>query len=60
MHAIAIIAFGRLEQLHLVDLPVPTAGPNEVLIQVKAMGIAGSIPRPSSPGSLCDRLCWLY
>lgn len=39
MHAIAIPAFGGPEQLTLMHLPVPTLGPDEVLIHIQAAGV---------------------
>ncbi|HEY4384044.1 MAG TPA: NADP-dependent oxidoreductase [Ktedonobacteraceae bacterium] len=39
MQAIAITAFGGPDQLKLVDLPVPTCGPDQVLIHVQAAGV---------------------
>lgn len=39
MHAIAIPAFGGPDQLKLVDLPVPSCGPEQVLINVQAAGV---------------------
>jgi NADPH:quinone reductase-like Zn-dependent oxidoreductase len=39
MQAIAITAFGDAERLTLMDLPVPTCGPDQVLIQVQAAGV---------------------
>jgi NADPH:quinone reductase len=39
MQAIAITAFGGPDQLKLVDLPVPSCGPDQVLINVQAAGV---------------------
>ena len=39
MHAIAITAFGGPERLMLVDLPVPTCSPGQVVINVQAAGV---------------------
>jgi NADPH:quinone reductase-like Zn-dependent oxidoreductase len=41
MHAIAIDHFGGPEQLTLHELPVPTPGPNGVLIKVQVAGVGG-------------------
>ncbi len=39
MRAIALNSFGGLEQLTLMELPVPVPGPDEVLIRIKAAGV---------------------
>lgn len=39
MRTIAITAFGGVEQLTLMELPVPQVGPDEVLIKIKAAGV---------------------
>ena len=39
MHAIAINQFGGRGELKWMELPVPVAGPGEVLIQIKAAGV---------------------
>lgn len=39
MRAIVITAFGGPDRLTLVHMPVPTPGPNEVLIRVQAAGV---------------------
>ena len=39
MQAIAITAFGGPDQLKLVDLPAPTCGPDQLLINVQAAGV---------------------
>lgn len=39
MQAIAITAFGNAERLTLMDLPLPTCGPDQVLMKVQAAGV---------------------
>jgi NADPH:quinone reductase-like Zn-dependent oxidoreductase len=39
MQAIAISAFGGPDQLTLMDLPMPTCGPDQVVINVQAAGV---------------------
>src|SRR5437762_14389594 len=39
MQAIAITAFGGPDRLTLVGLPVPTCGPDQVIINVQAAGV---------------------
>lgn len=39
MHAVVIDRFGSTEELRLRDVPVPEAGPGEVLIRVEAAGV---------------------
>jgi NADPH:quinone reductase-like Zn-dependent oxidoreductase len=39
MQAIAITAFGGPDQLKLMDLPVPTCSPEQVIINVQAAGV---------------------
>jgi NADPH:quinone reductase-like Zn-dependent oxidoreductase len=39
MQAIAITAFGGPDRLTLMDLPVPTCGPDRVVINVQAAGV---------------------
>ncbi len=39
MRAVAIQKFGGRETLQLLDLPVPSVGANDVLIQIKAAGV---------------------
>ncbi len=39
MKAILINAAGNADQLHLQECPVPTCGPDDVLVQIKAAGI---------------------
>jgi L-iditol 2-dehydrogenase len=39
MNALLLSAYNRLE---IVDMPLPTAGPDEVLVRVEACGICGS------------------
>lgn len=39
MKAVQVYEFGPIENLIVEDVPTPTPGPNEVLIQVKAAGI---------------------
>lgn len=39
MQVIAISAFGGPECLMLVDLPVSTCGPNQVVVNVQAAGV---------------------
>ena len=39
MQAIAITAFGGPDRLTLMDLPVPTCGPEQVIINVQAAGV---------------------
>ena len=54
--AIEIAAFGGVENLKLVDIPVPTPGPGEVLIRIHAAGVnrADAVQRmghyPPPPG----------
>ena len=42
MQAIAITAFGGPDQLKLVDLPVPTCGPEQVIISVQEHQLLGA------------------
>lgn len=39
MKAIQVAEVGGAEALTLVDLPIPTPGPNEALVQIKAAGV---------------------
>lgn len=39
MQAIAIAAFGGADRLALMDLPMPTCGPDQVIIRVQAAGV---------------------
>jgi len=39
MKAIRCHAFGRLDELSLDDIPTPVAGPNQVVVAVKAAGV---------------------
>ncbi len=39
MQAIAITAFGGSDRLTLMDLPVPTCGPDQVVMNVQAVGV---------------------
>ena len=39
MKAVAMSAVGEPEVLHLVEMPVPSPGPNELLIRIKAAGV---------------------
>ncbi|WP_159731569.1 zinc-binding dehydrogenase [Methylosinus sp. Ce-a6] len=39
MRAVQLNAFGGPEALELVDAPIPTVGPGEILIRVKASGV---------------------
>jgi NADPH:quinone reductase-like Zn-dependent oxidoreductase len=39
MRAVTIHKFGGVEQIELLDLPVPEIGADEVLTQVKAAGV---------------------
>ncbi len=39
MQAIAITAFGGPDRLTLMDLPVPTCGPDQIVINVQAAGV---------------------
>src|SRR4051812_47775781 len=63
MHAIVVKEFGAPEVMRLETVPDPVAGPTQVLIRVKAIGVnpvesyvrAGTYPRkpslPYTPGS---------
>ena len=42
MRAIAINAYGGPERLQVMDLPVPSIGPDDVLIRVQAAGVSPS------------------
>src|SRR5437870_3874886 len=39
MHAIAITAFGGPDRLTLMDLPVPTCRPDQIIVDVQAAGV---------------------
>ena len=39
IRAIAIERFGTVDELQLVELPIPSPGPGEVLIRIAASGV---------------------
>lgn len=59
MRAMAIHAFGGIEQLQAMDLPVPEAGDGEVLIRIQAAGV-NPVDCKIREGLLRDRLPYAF
>jgi NADPH:quinone reductase-like Zn-dependent oxidoreductase len=50
MRAVRFDRYGGVDELHVVDVPVPTAGPGEVVVAVRAAGLnPGETPIREGP-----------
>jgi len=57
MRAVRYEEFGLADVLRVVDLPVPRIKPDEVLVKVRAAGVAGRASFGTCKAA-ADLLCW--